>query len=212
MAGRHSVKKSKKSLVITIIVAVVVAAIACVIIFVPFNRSSDTNTKSTTIANTTSADSDVLTLPADETSASEQTTAEGKADESSNSDFDKKEESSEESQVVIVPTEEGAKISYFNGSFTPYKAYDAETEEECSLKEVFGSSYSGGSLDFKDDGSFKDGLSLTSANSGAYVLSSSTITATYTNDKNMFITVSRWDGDTPSEIVVNYGGYEVFFN
>ncbi|MCD8026122.1 MAG: hypothetical protein LUF33_04110 [Clostridiales bacterium] len=55
-------------------------------------------------------------------------------------------------------------------------------------------------------------MGASSVDSGSYVIKDDTITATYTNDKNMSITVTQWNGDTPTQFIVNYGGYDVYFS
>lgn len=115
-------------------------------------------------------------------------------------------------QKVVVPESSGSKVSYFSKTFTPYKALDTESGNSCSLKEVFGSSFTSGNIKFNSDGTFTDNMSVSSVNSGAYALTDKKITATYTNDKNMSVSVIEWNGNTPSEISVNYGGYDVYFN
>lgn len=113
---------------------------------------------------------------------------------------------------IVVPTQQGQESKYFSASFTPTKAVDTSTDEKCSLREVFGSSYSGGSLVFYDNGTFADNLLATSENSGGYAISGDTLYATYSNDKNMKITVTSWSDSEPAEIIVNYGGYDVYFS
>lgn len=214
MAGKHSANTSKKPIIITICAVLAVAiAVVCVVLLVPLNNNSNDNkiVSTSATADSVSKDSEVYTLPKDDNSKAESVVEKTNEDSSA---FESKQESesSAENQVVVVPTEEGAKVSYFEGSFTPSRAYESDTEKECPLKEVFGSAYAGGSIDFKGDGTFTDSISLTSANSGGYALTGSTITVTYTNDKNIFMTVTKWDGDTPAEIEVSFGGYEVFFS
>ena len=120
-------------------------------------------------------------------------------------------ETSEVSKVV-VPTQGGQEVSYFNATYVPYKAVDSSTNEECTLREVFGSAFSQGVITFNSDGTFTDSVTSSSANSGAYAVEGDKIVATYTNDKNMSVKVASWEGDTPSELIINYGGYDVYFN
>lgn len=47
--------------------------------------------------------------------------------------------------------------------------------------------------------------------SGAYVVEGEDISATYSNDKNMQISVNEWENGAPKDFVVNYGGYDVYF-
>ena len=67
------------------------------------------------------------------------------------------------------------------------------------------------SFTFNEDGTFKDTLISSESNRGAYVVQDKTIHATYTNDKNMRIEVTEWDGGTPSKFNIQYGDYTVYF-
>lgn len=207
MAGRHSAKQSKLPVVIVCLIIVVILVIAGIIIFLNFNKSADnqstTNTSTTQPLTTVESIVEQQTQEQDiqaTTALSQQTTAGN--------------DSSSTSQVVVVPTDSSDDDkSYFNATFAAYQATDAETGEACTLKEVFGSSYTGGTITFNSDGTFSDTLSSSSVNSGAYVIEGNSVKATYTNDKNMNITVTQWNDDgTPAEFTVNYGGYNVSFN
>lgn len=67
-------------------------------------------------------------------------------------------------------------------------------------------------ITFNSDGTFRDGLTSSSANSGAYIVEDNTITATYTNDKNILVTINSWEDDTPSDFTVHYNGCDVYFH
>lgn len=223
-SGKHSNKGSKKPVLIVFLVIISVVIIAVAVFFAvsiygggnivslftthPSATEVQQDTTVTTYneqpstdkseAETTEPSKSVEnTTESKETSDVQTTTEEGHPIQSSNS----------ESVVVPGDIEEA---SYFSATFNPYKAVDSITEEECSLKEVFGSSYGGGSITFNSDGSFSDSLINSSSNSGAYAVKGSAIVATYSNDKNMDISVSSWNGDIPSEIIINYGGYYVY--
>ena len=190
MNGKYSDKKSKT--VVIIICAAVIAAIAvlCVFLFINFNSSSNTQSTGSQTQPDMGQTSET-TLPPDDSSAE-----------------------TKETQKVVVPTNNNIsdKVYYFSKTFSPYKAIDSETGDPCPLKEVFGSSYAGGSIRFNNDGTFSDTLSISSVNSGAYAVQGDTIKATYTNDKNVSVNIVQWNGDVPAEISINYGGYDVYFN
>lgn len=200
MNGKYSDKKLKT--VVIIICAAVIAAIAvlCVFLFINLNSSSNTQPTEQTLQTAQSTGSQTqpdmgqtseTTLPPDDSSAE-----------------------IKETQKVVVPTNNNIsdKVYYFSKTFSPYKAIDSETGDPCPLKEVFGSSYAGGSISFNNDGTFSDTLSISSVNSGAYAVQGDTIKATYTNDKNVSVNIVQWNGDVPAEISINYGGYDVYFN
>ena len=205
MAGRHSAKTSKKPIVIICIVtAVIIIGVICAVIFFnsgskPANTTSTTTQQTTSTVQSTSAESAETTFQPTET---EQLTMQSETFAGETSEVSK----------VVVPTQGGQEVSYFNATYVPYKAVDSSTNEECTLREVFGSAFSQGVITFNSDGTFTDSVTSSSANSGAYAVEGDKIVATYSNDKNMSVKVASWEGDTPSELIINYGGYDVYFN
>lgn len=205
MAGRHSAKSSKKPiLIICIVAAVIIIGVICAVIFFnsgskPENTTSTTSQQTTSTVQSTSVESAQTTLQPTE---SEQPTTQSETFAGETSEVSK----------VVVPTQGGQEVSYFNATYVPYKAVDSSTNEECTLREVFGSAFSQGVITFNSDGTFTDSVTSSSANSGAYAVEGDKIVATYTNDKNMSVKVASWEGDTPSELIINYGGYDVYFN
>ena len=201
MAGRHSAKSSKAPAIIITIIAVVVAIAIGVVIFLNFgNKPSSNSTKTTTESTTVQVSNN------EDVSAPEQATEDATKEEGITIP-----ENEGENVDVVVPTNGNGEVRYFNATYVPSYAIDTASEEECSLKEVFGSSYAGGVITFNEDGTFSDSLTSLNANSGAYVVEGDSITATYSNDKNMIIEVEVWDNGTPLEFHINYGGYEVYF-
>lgn len=205
MAGRHSAKSSKKPLVIICIAAaVIIIGVVCAVIFFnsgskPANTNQATTQQTTSTVQLTSAESADTTL---QPTTAEQPTTQVESFTGETSEVPK----------VVVPTQSGQEVSYFNATYVPYKAIDSSTNEECSLREVFGSSFSQGVITFNSDGTFTDSVTSSSVDSGAYAVEGDTIVATYSNDKNMSVKVVSWEGDTPSELIINYGGYDVYFN
>ena len=201
MAGRHSAKSSNSAIKIISIIAVVIIVVVAIAIAVSFFAGNEvTENKADVTTQQTAETIERVTSLVEETTVSPATEQGITADQSD-----------KETQVVIVPTEDGENISYFNATYAPYKAIDTVTDMECTLKEVFGTSYSGGVITFNIDGTFSDSVTSSAIDSGAYVVEDEIIKATYANDKNMSITVNGWDGDTPSELIINYGGYNVYF-
>ena len=70
------------------------------------------------------------------------------------------------------------------------------------MRDLFGSAYSGGGFTFNEDGTFIDGITSASANSGAYIVEGDSVVITYSNDKNVIAAVTKWNGDVPAEITV----------
>ncbi|MBR1482775.1 MAG: hypothetical protein IJ598_07410 [Ruminococcus sp.] len=214
MAGKHSQKGSNGPLIVLIIVAVVVvAAIIAGAVFLMNGGLSlfqkQESTEPTTVMTTTvavpettqAAPPEATTVAAEQPKPEETTVAPETGVPAEEEPID-----------IVVPTDEGVDITYFNATFIPNgKVEDAETGGTATLREVFGSGYSDGVLTFNSDGTFRDTLVSGDANRGAYVVQDKTIHATYTNDKNMRIEVTEWDGGTPVSFHIDYNGYIVYF-
>ncbi len=208
MAKRYNSNDTKITKIISIALVVVLVVVIGVIIFKnvfgeepPKTLPSTYDQVATTelIEATTSNSSEESKKPTDkeankgETSATEPTT-----------------------EKVVVPSDGGEDAKYFSGIYTPYRVVDTLAEEfeedEVTLREAFGEAYSGGLIAFYKDGTFKDTVTTSSANSGSYKVSGEMIIATYADDKNMEITVTGWSGGRPAEFMIEYGGgYQVYF-
>jgi hypothetical protein len=206
MAGKHSkpTGKSKAPIVIIIVVSVIILA-AAVFAFLFFGGvfGSKDNKQNASVPATIASET---TAPA--MTVAPQTTAPAH-------DYDSDEDSSEsgESNVVVVPTEAEGEISHFNATFIPNgKVVDTVSGNETSLREVFGSGYNtSGVITFNNDGTFSDTIPSENARTGGYVVQNNKIIATYSDDKNMEITVTEWDGNTPASFYIVYAGYNVYF-
>lgn len=206
MAGKHSKpnSKSKAPVVIIIVVSVIILA-AAVFAFLFFSGvfGSKDNKQDTSVPATTASET---TAPA--MTIAPQTTV-------SVHGVEPGEQSSEsgESNVVLVPTEAEGEISHFNATFIPNgKVVDTVSGNETSLREVFGSGYNtSGVITFNNDGTFSDTIPSENARTGGYVVQNNKIIATYSDDKNMEITVTEWDGNTPVSFYIVYAGYNVYF-
>lgn len=214
MSGRHAVKSSKKPLII-VICAVVLVAVIVVALILFMNHSGDNNNNSTTSPATTVATTEVSTNSTDlQSSTVEETTA---ADNNNQNSQDPTEqgvtsESSDNDSKIVVPTISGEEQKpKFSATLIPYYAKDENSSEEVSLRDLFGSAYSGGGFTFNEDGTFIDGITNAAANSGAYIVEGNNIIITYSNDKNVIATVTEWNGDVPTEFTVNFGGIIVSF-
>lgn len=215
MSGRHAANSSKKPLIIVICAVVLVALIAgSVILFMNFSGKNDnsattvpTSAISTTAVNTDSTQNisgsaSEPTQPAAESGeTSQEPTEQGFTSESSDNDSE-----------IVVPTISGEEQKpKFSATLVPYYAKDENSSEEVSLRDLFGSAYSGGGFTFNEDGTFIDGITNTSANSGAYIVEGDNIIITYSNDKNVIAAVTEWNGNVPKEFTVNFGGITVSF-
>lgn len=123
-------------------------------------------------------------------------------------------QSSEETNKVLPPTEGEGEITYFTGSYTPNgKVVDKLSgNNNATLREVFGNGYNAqGGITFNNDGTFSDTLRPSDHSNGGYVVQNEKIIATYSDDKNMDITVTEWNGNAPKSFYVVYADYEVYF-
>lgn len=233
MTGRHFSEDRKKgsgklAIIIISILAVVVIIVIAVILLIPSCGNAIKNIPFATHPSITERTQTTTQIMASEQASTEktedtvdnekETSSKNSDNESNKAESDNKKASEEgipmqssDTESVVVPGNLD-NATYFNASFSPYKAIDSATDEECSLKEVFGSSYGGGSVTFNNDGNFSDSLTTSSSDRGSYAVVDNKLIATYSNDKNMDVSVSSWNGDTPTEIVINYGGYYVYLN
>lgn len=198
-------KKSKAPLIILIIVLVLVAAAVVGVIIYMNSGKLQPQTNETTQPQTTEQQSSISeqSPQAEQPQHTEQSTT---AQQSS--------AVSSDAESIVVPTvsdEEQGEM--FNATFTPSYAVDSLTGEDATLKDVFGTSYTGGAYTFNSDGTFSESISLTSDYSGAYSVQGDNIVLTYTNDKNIIFTVTKWNGSEPEELLLkDYGGYDVYFS
>ncbi len=207
MSAKHSsnsVKKSKKPIIIAIIVAAVVICGAVAVVIGMNNGWFGGKTSSTEPTTSPTTQTQTVATQA-QTSSTAQSQSESQAVSSTDAD-------ETENSGIVVPTSGGQQKSSFNATFVPNKVIDTSTGSQMTLRDFFGSAYTEGAITFNSDGTFTDTLTATENNSGAYIVEDDTITMTYTNDKNILITVDSWSGDTPSEIIVHYNGCDVYFN
>ena len=208
----QSPKKKSKKVLIVVIVLVIIVVFGVFLAFVLKDKfdndlTADNSTTKSTSENTISSTAILYDEP------SQSVTTEVTTESLDETTENKTESTTQKNDDILVPGAENKNdAALFNATFLPYKAIDTYTDAEVSLKEVFGSSFSAGTVTFNDDGTFKDTLVYSSANSGAYSVLDNKISATYSNDKNMQIEVLEWNEATPSEFIINYGGYNVYFN
>ncbi len=225
MAGRHAAPAGSKKPVIIIVVAVILtaAAVGAALFFMNGGFSMfggddkptqpATTAPATTAAATTQAATEaVVTQTSDGGEGSDdiqQTTAEAPAPT---------ETAPQPTTIdIAIPTEDSGEVTYFNATYIPNgQVIDLSTGENVTLRDVFGATYPEGVLTFNDDGTFTDTINASGIDSGAYLVQNGQIKATYVYDRNMNITVTEWNGNTPAEFYIIYGGsesgYQVFFS
>ncbi len=211
MAGRHAQKsKSKAPIVIIIIASVLVLGAAGVAVFFFMNNGRTQAEEAS--ATTVSSEATVITsAPTEKTEA---TTA--KTEEKTEAEATVQTETGvphEDSEIdVVVPTEESGEISFFDATFIPNgRVLDTYSGEPVTLREVFGEGFSDAVLTFNSDGTYRDTLEKSGDDAGQYVVQNGKIIATSVHDRNKQITVTEWNGDTPAEFYVDYGGFQVWF-
>ena len=212
MSGKHAANSSKKPLIIVICAVVLVALIAgAVILFMNFSGKNDNS--ATTVPTSAISTTAVNTDPTQNISgsASEPTQPAAESGVTSQEPTEQGFTSDNDSEIV-VPTISGEEQKpKFSATLVPYYAKDENSSEEVSLRDLFGSAYSGGGFTFNEDGTFIDGITNTSANTGAYIVEGDNIIITYSNDKNVIAAVTEWNGNVPKEFTVNFGGITVSF-
>ena len=159
------------------------------------------------------------------TSSVAQTTEQAAASQSAGADRQEVEKTTavsqqEEEDSSVQPTTEAIAVSgaesadeelYFSAELYPYKAFDTVGNRNASVKEVFGSIYSGEGLTFDENGLFADNITQSEYNYGAYTVTDGVINMTYSNDKNATAQIISYEDGVPSEIVIDFVGYEVYF-
>ena len=199
-------------MIIVICAVVLVALIAgAVILFMNFSGKNDNSatTVPTSAISTTAVNTDPTQNISDSASEPTQPAAESgvTSQEPTEQGF-----TSDNDSEIVVPTISGEEQKpKFSATLVPYYAKDENSSEEVSLRDLFGSAYSGGGFTFNEDGTFIDGITNTSANSGAYIVEGDNIIITYSNDKNVIAAVTEWNGNVPKEFTVNFGGITVSF-
>ena len=187
MAGRHAAAPSGKKPVVIVVIIVIAAALIAggVIFFLNMNKSNDTKkepVQTTASATEVQTTENVKTTDAQPTTKADQSSSQEETKQSSDSD----EQTTTANADIVIPTEEGAEVTYFKATYIP----------------------TGQAVN--DDGTFTDTITA-SGSSGKYLVQNNKITATYADDKNMEINVSSWKDGAPESFTVNYGGCIVHF-
>lgn len=108
---------------------------------------------------------------------------------------------------------DGENFASVAGTWVPYSAYDAQSDEKASLKTVFGADFNfGGSITLEKDGSFES--NLTGNQSGSYTLADDTLTLTYDNGETAEMTLTDESDKITLEqtVVTDSGEYKVYYS
>lgn len=214
MAGKHAAASSgsKKPLII-VIIAVLAAAIIGVGGFFAYNFFTKDNNKK----DSSPASSSSQTQNSNNNSSSAVNGNSSVIPPSTEAPAGT-EEAPTVTEYIQIPTN-GGEITYFNATYIPNgEVIDLSTGANATLREVFGQGFANGTITFNDDGTFYSNLDGSGAQTGMYLVEEGVLSATYSTDRNLDITVTEWDedGKTPVEFYIIVGeetnGYKVFFS
>lgn len=218
MAGNHLAPPNKKRIVVIITIAVLVAALIAggVVFFVNQGKTAPKEKPEATVFSTASQPAGTVSSKAQQQSTTE--AANNNATGASKKNTNDKQASAQEQvsapsvQDIVVPTEAEGEVTYFSNSYSPNgEAKDAESGESVPLREALGASFAEGTLTFHDDGTFTDSVITGGVSTGRYHVQNETVTAIYSDDRNMEIDVTEWENGMPAKFSVNYGGCIVYF-
>ena len=210
-SDEHAEKRPKITISLWLFIAII-AFLVLLIIGITFysvqrELNSDNKNNNTTIAAT------------EQTTAAETTQA--VTEETTEKSIQKTtEESTENEEAAVEPTTQAIVVSgaesadknlNFDAEMYPYKAFDNVGKRDASVKEVFGSVYGGEGITFDKNGLFSDNITQSEYNYGAYTVTDGVINMTYSNDKNKSAEIISYKGNVPSEIKIDYVGYDVYF-
>lgn len=208
MAGNYQTDK-KRTVVITILAVViaVLIGVSAFFIYSYFSQKDDKKSKNTSSTPKEQSSSDISTK-----------------DEAKNPVNQHITEIPAGTEDVTIPTEEiqfdthGGEITYFNATYIPHmEVEDLSTGSTVTLRDVFGQESSNGVITFNDDGTFFTNFDSSGAQTGRYQVENREISATYYPDRELNITVTKWNEETkqPAEFTIIVGeesnGYKLFF-
>ena len=211
MKAKHAEKRPKITISLWLFIAII-AFLVLLIIGITFysvqrELNSDNKNNNTTIAATEQ------TTAAETTQAVTEETTEQSIQKTTEESTEKEEAAVEPTtQAIVVSGAESAdKNLNFDAEMYPYKAFDNVGKRDASVKEVFGSVYGGEGITFDKNGLFSDNITQSEYNYGAYTVTDGVINMTYSNDKNKSAEIISYKGNVPSEIKIDYVGYDVYF-
>lgn len=210
MKAKHAEKRPKITISLWLFIAII-AFLVLLIIGITFysvqrELNSDNKNNNTTIAATEQ------TTAAETTQAVTEETTEQSIQKTTEESTEKEAAAEPTTQAIVVSGAESAdKNLNFDAEMYPYKAFDNVGKRDASVKEVFGSVYGGEGITFDKNGLFSDNITQSEYNYGAYTVTDGVINMTYSNDKNKSAEIISYKGNAPSEIKIDYVGYDVYF-
>ncbi|WP_419563484.1 hypothetical protein [Ruminococcus sp.] len=211
MKAKHAEKRPKITISLWLFIAIIAFLVLLIIgiTFYSVQRELNSDNKNN---NTTIAATEQMTAAETTQAVTEETTKQ--SIQKTTEESTEKEEAAVESttQAIVVSGAESAdKNLNFDAEMYPYKAFDNVGKRDASVKEVFGSVYGGEGITFDKNGLFSDNITQSEYNYGAYTVTDGVINMTYSNDKNKSAEIISYKGSVPSEIKIDYVGYDVYF-
>ena len=199
MKAKHAEKTHKITISLWLFIAIIAVLVLLIvgITFYSVNRELNAENNSTATATQQVQTTNISTQPTTE-QATENAAVETTPEQTTQS-------------IAVSGAESADKDLNFDAEMYPYKAFDNEGKRDASLKEVFGSVYGGEGITFDKNGLFSDNITQTEYNFGAYTVTDGVINMTYSNDKNKSAEIISYNGNVPSEIKIDYVGYDVYF-
>lgn len=211
MKAKHAEKRPKITISLWLFIAIIAFLVLLIIgiTFYSVQRELNSDNKNN---NTTNAATEQMTAAETTQAVTEETT--GQPIQKTTEGSTEKEEAAVEptTQAIVVSGAESAdKNLNFDAEMYPYKAFDNVGKRDASVKEVFGSVYGGEGITFDKNGLFSDNITQSEYNYGAYTVTDGVINMTYSNDKNKSAEIISYKDNVPSEIKIDYVGYDVYF-
>ena len=208
MKAKHAEKRPKITISLWLFITIIAIMVLLIVGITYYSVQRELNANNSN--NTTSS----VAQTTEQVSASQSTGADGQEIEKTTAVSQQKEEGSVQpttEAIVVSGAESTDEELYFSAELYPYKAFDTVGNRNASVKDVFGSVYSGEGLTFDENGLFADNITQSEYNYGAYTVTDGVINMTYSNDKNATAQIVSYEDGVPSEIVIDFVGYEVYF-
>ena len=208
MKAKHAEKRPKITISLWLFITIIAVMVLLIVGITYYSVQRELNANNSN--NTTSS----VAQTTEQTSVSQSAGADGQEIEKTTAVSQHEEEGSVQpttEAIVVSGAESTDEELYFSAELYPYKAFDTVGNRNASVKEVFGSVYSGEGLTFDENGLFADNITQSEYNYGAYTVTDGVINMTYSNDKNATAQIVSYEDGVPSEIVIDFVGYEVYF-
>lgn len=212
MKAKHAEKRPKITISLWLFIAIIAFLVLLIIGITFYSVQRELNSYNKN--NNTTAVATEQTVATETTQTVTEETTEQSIQETTEESTEQEETTAVEptTQAIIVSGAESAdKNLNFDAEMYPYKAFDNVGKRDASVKEVFGTVYGGEGITFDKNGLFSDNITQSEYNYGAYTVTDGVINMTYSNDKNKSAEIISYKDNVPSEIKIDYVGYDVYF-